>query len=230
MLRIFIGYDHRQPLAYNVLQFSILRRSSQPVAITPLVLPTLPLKRQGLTPFTFSRFLVPWLCDYQGWALFLDSDILVQGDIAELFAEARDKFAALVVKNEQKFEWASAVLFNCGHAANRQLTPEYCETAPSLHKLSWLFDQELIGDLPREWNHLVGYNAPRPDAKLVHFTQGMPIYPETEGSEYTDQWRAEAQEAMSAASWNELMGRSIHAACSKDGTRLVAKLHAEASA
>lgn len=58
-LRIFIGYDHRQAVAYNVLQFSLYRRSSRPLAISPLVLPTLPMKRQGLTPFTFSRFLVP---------------------------------------------------------------------------------------------------------------------------------------------------------------------------
>ena len=71
---------------YNVLQFSLYRRSSKPLAISPLVLPTLPMKRQGLTPFTFSRFLVPWLCDYQGWALFLDIDFLALGDVAELFA------------------------------------------------------------------------------------------------------------------------------------------------
>jgi len=63
-LRIFIGYDHRQAVAYNVLQFSLFRRSSRPLSISPLVLPTLPMTRQGLTPFTFSRFLVPWLCDF----------------------------------------------------------------------------------------------------------------------------------------------------------------------
>ena len=228
MLRVFIGYDHRQPISYNVLQFSIMRRASVPVAITPIVLPTLPFKRQGLTPFTFSRFLVPWLCDYQGWAIFMDIDMLALGDIAELAAEANDKYAAMVVKNDLHFEWPSMILFNCGHPANRQLTPEYCETSPGLHKLSWLVDRELIGDLPREWNHLVGYCSPRTDAKLVHFTQGMPIYEETSGSEYSAEWRAEAEAAGSAAPWMELMGRSIHAAPSKDNTRLVARLHADA--
>ena len=75
MLRVFIGYDDRQPVAYNVLQFSIATRSSRPVTITPLIINQLPIKRTGLTPFTFSRFLVPWLCDYQGTALFLDIDM-----------------------------------------------------------------------------------------------------------------------------------------------------------
>src|ERR1700741_4365040 len=98
-LLIFIGYDHRQAVPYNGLQFSLYRRSSRPRSISPLVLPTLPMKRQGLTPFTFSRFLVPWLCDYQGWALFLDIDFLALADIAELFALADDRHAAMVSKN-----------------------------------------------------------------------------------------------------------------------------------
>jgi hypothetical protein len=89
------------------------------------VLPTLPLKRQGLTPFTFSRFLVPWLCDYQGWALFLDIDFLALGDVAELFALGDERYAAMVSKNPKKFEWASMILFNCGHPANKVLTPDY---------------------------------------------------------------------------------------------------------
>ena len=72
--RVFIGYDPRQPLAYNLCQFSIVKRSTAPVAVSPLMIDQLPLTRVGLTTFTFSRFLVPWLCDYQGWALFMDCD------------------------------------------------------------------------------------------------------------------------------------------------------------
>ncbi len=83
-LCIFIGYDPRQAVAYNVLQYSLLSRSSRPLSITPLVLETLPIGRQGLTPFTYSRFLVPWLCNYEGWGLFLDLDMLALGDISEV--------------------------------------------------------------------------------------------------------------------------------------------------
>lgn len=220
MLRIMIGYDHRQPVSYNVLQNSIVRHCSEPVSITPLVLKTLPLKRQGLTPFTFSRFLVPYLCNYEGWALFLDLDMLLREDIAKLFATKDDKYAVMVSKNEHRFEWASAILFNCAHPANKILTPAYIETAKGLHGIEWC-DPDLVGDLPRHWNHLVGYDAPRADASLVHYTQGIPAFAETAASEYAKDWNDEAKRMNSTMPWVSLMGNSVHAAM-KDG-KLVPK-------
>jgi hypothetical protein len=237
MLRIFIGYDERQAAAYNVCRFSIERRASVPVAITPLKLDTLPLKREGLTRFTYSRFLVPWLMENdaalgegQGMvpALFLDSDFLVMGDVADLVRNFDPMHAVQVSKNPKRFEWASLILFNAFHRSHRILTPDYVATANDLHRLSWLKDEE-IGDLPREWNHLVGYDSPRTDAKAVHFTQGLPIFPETEGSEYAEQWRAEHKAMNSTLAWQETMGSSVHAAMTKDGRR-VAKLHKDAIA
>lgn len=228
-LRIYIGYDHRQAVSYNVLQFSIFRRASKPVAISPLFLPTLPMTRTGLTPFTFSRFLVPWLSGFQGWAMFLDIDYLCRADVAELFALTDDRYAVMVSKNEKKFEWASMILFNCGHPANRILMPHYVEDPKqcrSPHTIDWL-PPELVGDLPREWNHLVGYDAPRSDAKLVHYTQGMPIFEETKGSEYADEWKKEHAKANGTLGWQELMARSVHAGKTADG-RIVAKLHPDA--
>lgn len=210
MLKIFIGYDPRQPVSYNVLQHSILRHSSRPVSITPLVIKTLPIQRRGLTPFTFSRFLVPYLCDYTGWALFLDIDMLLLDDVSKVFKLADDKYAAMVSKNEHKFEWASAILFNCAHPANAVLTPEFVETAEKLHAIQWM-DESLVGDLPREWNHLVGYDKPRDDAKLVHYTQGVPAWPETDKCEYAEQWRFERNMCNNAMSWISLMGNSVHA-------------------
>ncbi len=206
MLRVFIGYDDRQPVAYNVLQFSIATRSSRPVAITPLIISQLPIKRSGLTPFTFSRFLVPWLCDFQGVALFLDIDMLVLGDIAELF-DMIDDNAIMVSKNRLKFEWASVMLFNCGHPDNRVLTPEYVETAENLHSISWTAG---VGNLPSEWNHLVMYDEPKP-AKLVHYTAGIPCFPETKDLGYGPEWMNELKTAMAAKSWHTLMARSVHA-------------------
>lgn len=227
MLRIFLGYDERQAVAYNVARYSIERRSSVPVAITPLKLDTLPCKREGLTRFTFSRFLVPHLCNFAGYALFLDSDIIFLDDVAKLFSLVdTDGPAAWVSKNEHKFEWASLILFNCGHESNRILTPDYVQTAPDLHRISWLKDGE-IGDIPREWNHLVGYDKPRTDAKAVHYTQGLPIFPETEGSEYADAWRAEHKAMNYTLPWQQTMGHSVHSAMTKDGRR-VAKLHKDA--
>ena len=216
--KIFIGYDGRQPVSFNVLQQSIIETSKSPVSVTPLVLPQLPLKRQGLTPFTFSRFLVPYLCDFKGWALFLDIDIILCHDITELFALADDKYAVMVSKNSIKFEWASVMLFNCAHPANKILMPEFIETANGLHQINWVADA-IIGDLPREWNHLVGYDAPREDAKLVHYTQGVPAYPETLDSEYAGDWHYVHKKLNSTLPWVDLMGGSVHA-CDIDGKRM----------
>lgn len=217
MLKVFIGYDHRQPISLNVLASSIYTRASQPVSITPLVLPQLPITREGLTPFTYSRFLVPYLCNYEGWALFLDLDMIVLDDIAKLFELKDDKYAVMVSKNDLKFERASMMLFNCDKC--RMLTPAFIESSPRLHDISWV-DDSLVGDLPREWNHLVGYDAPREDPKLVHYTQGVPAFKETQLSEHADKWFLEHQKMNFVKPWLELMGNSVHAVGLPDGSRV----------
>jgi hypothetical protein len=224
MLKVFIGHDPRQPISTNVLISSIYRQSSKPVAITPLVLEQLPIKRQGLTPFTYSRFLVPYLCNYEGWGLFLDADMLLTTDIAQLFELADDKYAAMVVKNQMKFEWASAILFN--NAKCKVLTPGFIEAAPRLHDMSWLEDEE-VGGLPLEWNHLVGYCKPTDNPSLIHYTQGVPAFPQTNDCEHADKWFLEHRNMNFASSWIHLMGNSVHATTLPDGT-LVPKYKAEA--
>lgn len=209
-LKIFIGFDDRQPVSFTTLMTSIYRRCRKPVAVTPLVLPTLPIARRGLTPFTWSRFLVPYLCGFKGWALFMDIDMILLDDVSKLFTLKDDRYAAMVSKNDLRFEWASMILFNCSHPSNQVLTPSFIENAKALHGLQWLKEDE-VGDLPREWNHLVGYDQERPDAKLVHYTQGVPAYPETNDSEYAGEWMKEAEAAMKTQSWETLMGNSVHA-------------------
>ena len=207
-LKVFIGYDPRQPLAYNVLQHSIVRHASKPVAITPLILGQLPLKRRGLTEFTFSRFLVPYLCDFQGKALFLDADMAVTGDIASLF-DACDVIggAVFVMRKQQQFEWASAMLFNCSRCI--KLRPEWIEDEDNNpFDLQWA---QQVGDMPEEWNHCVGYAPTRTDASLYHYTQGLPCWPETKGLQEDAIWLAERDAMLASVSWEELMGQSVHA-------------------
>lgn len=206
MLKIFIGYDHRQPISYQVLHYSILKHASVPVSITPLVLHTLPIKRAGLTPFTYSRFLVPYLCDYEGWALFLDADMIALDDIKKLFDLANPESEVCVVKNTKKFEWASLMLFN--NAKCKKLTPEFIETAERLHTIEWA---DHIGDIPSEWNFLAGYDKPTECPKLIHYTQGVPCFPETNKVDYNEEWTKLHSEMNSARPWAELMGNSVHA-------------------
>lgn len=203
-MRIFIGVDKRQPVAYNVLQHSIIRRAKTPVTITPLNIDWMPMKRRGLTDFTFTRYLVPYLCNYEGEALFLDGDMLARADINELKDLIDPEVSVSVVKNPLRFEWPSLMYFN--NAKCKNLTPEYIETQKP-QALEWA---EAIGELPEEWNHLVGYDNLNPDAKIVHFTRGLPCWKETEGCEFSDEWREEANHTMGTVSWSDLMGNSVH--------------------
>jgi lipopolysaccharide biosynthesis glycosyltransferase len=214
MIRIFIGYDAREAVAFSVLAHSIHRRASEPVAIAPVMLEQLKgVYRRERNPlqssdFSFSRFLTPWLCDYQGWAIFMDCDQLVLDDIARLWALRDDRYAVQVVKHnhvpkeevkflgekQSKYEkknWSSVMLMNCARC--RALTPEYVNTASGLelHQFKWLESDALIGEIPARWNHLVGYDAPRSDPALVHYTTGGPYFPEYEKCEYSREWFAE---------------------------------------
>ena len=213
MIPVYIGYDPRQPIAAQVLAHSISVRSTKPVAITRLQLSQLPITRRGLTEFTYSRFLVPWLCDYQGFAIFIDSDFLCLGDITDLLGIAMlddlttaQKPAVWVSKNRLRYEWPSLMIFN--NNLCRTLTPEYVQDSPQLFDLAWAAE---VADLPREWNHLVGYDAPNPQAKMVHFTQGIPCWPETQDCEFSAEWKMVAKNAQSTVSWETLMGASVHA-------------------
>ena len=207
-LQIFIGFDPRQPVAVQVLAHSIYRRASRPVSITPLVLNQLPITRTGLTQFTYSRYVVPHLCNYQGTALFLDADMLCLGDVYELDEIARPQLRPVcVVKNPKlRFEWPSLMYFNNSYC--RALNLETIEQGVP-QNFEWA-DPDNIGELPSEWNHLVGYDAPRPDAKIVHFTQGLPCWKETNNCEYSAQWLEELGACNSTVSWQDLMGQSVH--------------------
>lgn len=206
MLRIFIGIDERQLVAYHVLVSSIQRLSSKPVALTPLLLNQLPITRQGLTTFTYSRYLVPYLCDYKGQALFMDSDALLLGDVAELFESATGASVDVVpFTGPFSFERPSVMLFNNERCL--KLTPEFISTdAPQ--NLNWA---EEVGALSPDWNHLVGYAPSNPNAKLIHYTQGVPGYKECRECEYAQEWFKEREIMLSHCSWLEIMGKSVHA-------------------
>jgi hypothetical protein len=213
MIRLFIGYDPREAVVYHVCVNSVIRQASQPVAVTPLALKNLSgyveRHKDGSNQFTYSRFLVPHLMGWSGWGLYIDGDMLLRTDIAELWSLRDEGKALLCVHHDYKTKlpekylgaknqdyprknWSSVMLWNCGHPANRSLTPAFVQSATGaqLHRLTWLAD-ELIGELPKEWNWLPDELGPNPQAKLLHWTLGAPCFDEFADAPMAEEWHRE---------------------------------------
>lgn len=216
MMNVFVGFDQREAVAFHVFTQSLISKSSRPVSITPLALHSLheytETHSDGSNAFIYSRFLVPHLMGFKGWALFVDGDMLLRDDIAKLWALRDDAFAVQVVKHKyttrhkRKYigssmetinpdyprkNWSSVVLWNCGHPANRVLTPAHVMAASgsTLHRFEHLLDDD-IGELPAGWNWLAGEYPMNDDAMLVHYTLGVPGIEHYANSQHADEWRA----------------------------------------
>ena len=209
MINVFIGFDEGEKVSYHILSESIRRQSSVPVSITPLCLSNIPEFKRELQPnqsteFAFSRFLVPYLSDYKGWSLFLDSDMMFRDDIKNLW-DIIDKDKSIMcckhdyvpkqnvkfrgAKNEPfpKKNWSSFMLMN--NERCKMLTKEFVETATGLelHQFKWTHEEN-IGELPLEWNWLVSEYDYNKNAKNVHWTLGGPYFKDYAKSDYADEW------------------------------------------
>jgi lipopolysaccharide biosynthesis glycosyltransferase len=213
MLKIFVGMDLKvEPVAYAVFCQSVIEHSSIPVSFTPMALNTLSeyteTHKDGSNAFIYSRFLVPYLCGFKGMALWVDGDMIVRSDIAELLWEFQQDEAVKVVKhhyqtkhpikylgakNEDypKKNWSSVMLWNCGHHLNKQLTPKFVmeKDGKYLHRFEWLkYPEEQVGKLDETWNWLVSEYEYNPDAKLVHYTVGSPCFKDYQIGDYSEEW------------------------------------------
>jgi lipopolysaccharide biosynthesis glycosyltransferase len=210
---VFVGYDPREAIAFHTCVNSIIRHASQPVAIVPLALNLFrdytETHGDNSNHFVYTRFLVPHLMNYSGWAIFIDGDMIVRDDIAQLW-ELRDPSKdVMVVKHDYKTRmtkkylghknqdyprknWSSVILWNCSNPVNGQLTPEFVQTSTGayLHRFAWI-DNKRIGALPIEWNWLPDEFGPNPDAKLLHYTLGTPSFHEFADTPQSEEWHRE---------------------------------------
>jgi lipopolysaccharide biosynthesis glycosyltransferase len=217
-LKIYIGWDSREDIAYQVAKHSIEKHSSVPVEIIPIKQKQLrkegiynrPVDALASTEFTFTRFLIPELMEFDGWALFIDCDFVALTDVAELFEQADNQYAVMcahhdytpkeTVKMDGQLQhiyprknWSSMMLINCGHPSNKTLTKELVNDldigGAYLHRFSWLKDEE-IGELSHEWNWLVGWYKEPDDGtpKFLHYTEGGPWFEQYEMCEYNHHW------------------------------------------
>jgi lipopolysaccharide biosynthesis glycosyltransferase len=210
---IFVGYDPREAVAYHTCANSIIRHASCPVAIIPLALNLFKdyteTHTDGSNQFIYSRFLVPHLMDYTGHAIFIDGDMIVRSDIAELWQWRNKRYDVQVVKhnyetcmtekylgskneNYPRKNWSSVIIWNCESAANKRLTPEFVQqsTGAELHRFTWICDEQ-IGDLPAEWNWLPDEYGPNINADLLHYTLGAPCFHDFATTPMADEWHRE---------------------------------------
>lgn len=210
MINVFIGYDSKEKIAYHILTESILRHSSVPVSFTPIYLPNIqdsfnrPRNSLSSTEFSFSRFLVPYLMNYNGWALFIDCDMLFKADIKELWNLRNDDYAVMCCqhnytpKNLSKFgnqiqtvyekkNWSSLMLMNTSKCAKLSRYYVHNATGLELHQFKWLEDNQ-VGALPLEWNWLAGEYPYNPNAKNIHFTEGGCYFEKYEDCDYSSDW------------------------------------------
>ena len=219
---IYVGWDSREDIAYQVCEHSIYRRTYREF-INVVPLKQHELREQGKywrdkdklasTEFTFTRFMVPYLNNYTGLAVFCDCDMVWLTDAYHIFSNGfKDNSKAVwVVKHDYHVEegvkmdgqlqlpyprknWSSMMVFNCEHPKNKSLDLETVNTKPGsfLHRFQWLDDDE-IGDLSPEWNWLVGHYTEPNDGKpkVLHYTEGGPWFENMRDCEYDHIWKKE---------------------------------------
>lgn len=209
MLKIWIGYDNQFEDNIKVLTTSIKNNCSIDFEINFLKLEKLSniltRKRDPLqsTDSAFTRWLVPYLQNYKGWGLYMDSDMMVRKDLKNLWLIRDQSKTIMAVKhkyqltldykfnnniqtNYKRKNWSSLMLFNCEKC--KYLSLEYVNRARGLdlHTFKNIKAKD-IGSLPKEWNHLVGIDSPK-DAAIVHWTLGGPWFKEYSKTEYYGEW------------------------------------------
>ncbi len=229
-LKVFIGYDTREDIAWQVCRHSILRHVSKDIEIYPLKqsllretgLYTRPAD-QASTEFSLTRFLTPYLAAHDGWTIFVDCDFIFTCDIYNVLAEVNDNKAVYVVQHDYipankikmdnqvqtqypRKNWSSFMLFNGSHPEVKALTPEIVNTAqPSfLHRFGWLQD-ESIGELPLAWNFLVGeYPLSSKLPHAIHYTNGGPWFEQWRDVNYANLWCDEQDRFLESIADNKL--------------------------
>ena len=218
-MKIFIGYDERESVAYHVATQSIIENTKAEVSISPLNIHTLkelgvydkPLDDRASNSFSYTRFLTPYLSDFVGTSIYLDPDVVVLGDLTELvrMVECGNVFSPVYVakhnykpKMQKKYfgakqyayrrkNWSSVMVFR--NSACKILSPEYINSASpaTLHQMEWVNSTSKnreVGEIPKEWNWLVDEYPHNEDAKILHYTNGIPAIDGFGDSGHSDVW------------------------------------------
>lgn len=215
MIPVFAGFDPREEIGYHTFVSSLIHSSSAPVQVTPLYEKSLHMdgQRDATNSFIYLRFLIPYLQGYKGWAIFCDgADMIVKGDIAELWAMRNYRHSVQVAKHDYQTKhprkyvgtpmeadnadypcknWSSVMLINCQHPDWIEINPNTVSRSEGayLHRFMFL-DQKTVGEIPKVWNWLADEYGENTGAKLLHWTAGIPAWDHYKDAPHADDWRA----------------------------------------
>ena len=211
LLKIFVGFDQKEAIAYHTFTQSLIECSSIPLSIVPLAENNLNFYNEkhtdGTNKFTYSRFLIPYLMGYDGWAIFFDGDMVCLSDLKKLKKFFNPNYAVSVVKHNYKTKqkskyfgqknenyprknWSSVIIWNCSHPKNKILTPSLINSKDGafLHRFKWLSDAD-IGTLPKSWNWLAIEYPEKENLNLIHYTLGTPCFKQYANSSLSEHWK-----------------------------------------
>jgi len=231
-LKVFVGYDSREDIAWQVARHSLLRHADNDLEVIPLRqsvlrelgIYTRPLDRGSSTEFSLTRFLTPYLAAQGGWVIFCDCDFLFTGDVRAVLKALDNSKALYCVQHDYtpihsvkmdgqqqatypRKNWSSFMLFNCDHPDVQALTPEVVNTASPafLHRFGWIRDDSSIGALDVEWNFLADeYSEPEQTPRVIHYTNGGPWFDDWQDCDYSDLWIRERDLYLASLARNEL--------------------------
>jgi len=214
--KVFVGYDSREDIAWQVCRHSLYRHCEDHLQVAPLRqsvlrelgLYTRPIDAAASTEFSLTRFLTPYLAAQSGWAIFCDCDFLFTTDVLGVLQGLDPAKALYCVQHEYtpyfqvkmdgkkqasypRKNWSSFMVFNCDHPNVKSLTPEVVNSASPafLHRFEWVGDESAIGALDLDWNFLEGeYPKPLRTPRVIHYTNGGPWFEEWQNCDYADLW------------------------------------------
>ncbi len=208
---IIVGFDQREAVAYHTFTQSVIEQSTIPIRFTPLSMKSLSgyneVHKDGSNDFIYSRFLVPYMMNFKGWAIYADGDMVCLQDIKNLWSLRNNNYAVQVVKHDYKTKitekywgnknedyprknWSSLILWNCEHKAHKILDPDFIQkqTGAFLHRFSWVKDTD-IGEINKEWNWLAMEYEDKKDINLIHYTIGTPCFKEYNNTSLSSYWK-----------------------------------------
>ena len=188
-IKIFVGCDPNNCDLEQmmVLDYSIKKHTSEPYEIVWMQLSkdpknfwySNPEKNEGwhtedwVTPFSGFRWAIPAYCNYEGRAIYMDGDVIILSDIADLWNHPINDGSIVIAKGEPFVKRLCVALWDCKRAQKYLPNIDEMRRDPKAHaKLMNMIGEnpQLVTPFNNNYNCLDGEDLPITDIKILHYT------------------------------------------------------------